>query len=259
MPGHDVDPLSAQLGDDRLDPRALDADAGTDRVHGLVSRRDRDLGAAARLTDDLLDVDQPLVDLGYLEREQRGDEERVRAREDQPWASRRLLQLLEHGANRLALTEALAWVLLPPRDDRLGLAGPVEKDDQRATLDRLDLAGDQLADPVVELLANLVSLTLTNSLDDALLGSHHRPTTEIPEVHRDLHQITDLEVGIVPSCLLEQDLSRGILDDLDDLFQDDDPYVAIGLHLDLCIDRPIEASGERGVDSVTDEIVQLLL
>ena len=58
----------------------------------------------------------------------------------------RLLDALEHGADRLALMEVLAMVLLAVRDDRLRLAELVEHDHELAALDLLDLAGEQLAD-----------------------------------------------------------------------------------------------------------------
>ena len=70
VPGDDVDLLAAELGHHRLDPRASLADRGADRVEAVLAARDRDLGAAARLARDRLDLDGPRVDLRNLELEQ---------------------------------------------------------------------------------------------------------------------------------------------------------------------------------------------
>ena len=64
--------------------------------------------------------------------------------------ARRLLDLLQHGADRLTLAEAFPRVLLAPRDDGLGLGGAIQHHDDLPALHLLDLAGDELA----ELVAN---------------------------------------------------------------------------------------------------------
>src|SRR5262249_35338328 len=58
VPADDVDALdAAELLDDVLDPRAADADAGTDAVHPAVDRGDGHLGPVAGLPGDALDLD----------------------------------------------------------------------------------------------------------------------------------------------------------------------------------------------------------
>ena len=83
---------------------------------------------------------------GHLELEQRLDEERIAAAQNESRALGRLLDALEHRADRLALMEVLAMVLLAIRNDRFRLAELVEHDDELAALDLLHLAGEQLAD-----------------------------------------------------------------------------------------------------------------
>ena len=74
VPGDDVDLLAAELGDDGLDAATALADRGADRVEALLAARDGDLGAAARLAGDGLDLDRAGVDLGDLELEQAAQE-----------------------------------------------------------------------------------------------------------------------------------------------------------------------------------------
>ncbi len=69
-PRDDIDLLAAELGDDGLDPRAALADGRADRVKALLARGDGDLGAAAGLARDGLDLDGAAMDLRDLELEQ---------------------------------------------------------------------------------------------------------------------------------------------------------------------------------------------
>src|SRR5690606_31093726 len=174
VPGHDVDPLAAQLAHHRLDARALQPHAGADGVNGLVPRVHRHLRPSTDLARDPLDVHDTLVDLRDLQLEQRRHEHGIRTRQDQPRPLGRLLDPLQHRTDRLALTEPLPRVLLLPRDDRFRLPGLVEHHHDLATLDLLDFSAQQLADPVRVLLADALALALADSLDDPLLGGHHR-------------------------------------------------------------------------------------
>ena len=58
VPRDHVDLLARELGDDGLDPRPALADRGADGVEPLLARRDGDLGAAAGLAGDRLDLDR---------------------------------------------------------------------------------------------------------------------------------------------------------------------------------------------------------
>src|SRR5581483_11284139 len=82
VPRDDVDLLAAQLGHAHAHARAARADARADRVDALCVRLDGDLRAVARLTCDTADLDEPVGDLRHLELEERLDQLRVAARED---------------------------------------------------------------------------------------------------------------------------------------------------------------------------------
>ena len=105
----------------------------------------------------------------------------------------------------------------------------------------------------------MLALALTHTLDDPLLGSHDGAAAELSEVDRDLLEVPDLEIGIVPAGLFEKNLTSRILHFLDHFLQDDNLDVSVLHDLDLGFDRPTEASGERSVNAVADKVVQLLL
>src|SRR5881227_346739 len=82
VPRDDVDLLAAELRDDHADARAARPHACTHRVDALGVRLDRDLGPVARLTGDAADLDEAVRDLRHLELEERLDQLRIAARED---------------------------------------------------------------------------------------------------------------------------------------------------------------------------------
>src|SRR5204862_5430613 len=82
------------------------------------------------------------------------------------------------GADAIAVAEGLARDQHVAADDALAAA---EVDDDVAVLDALDLAVDDLADPVLELLVLAVALGLAHLLDDDLL---RRLGGDAAEVHR---------------------------------------------------------------------------
>src|SRR4051812_45933216 len=92
-----------------------------------------------------LDLDDALLDLRHLQLEQCLHEQGVGPAENQTRTFRRFLDALENSANRLALMEMLAMILLAVRNDRFGLAELVQHDDELAALDLLHFAGKQLA------------------------------------------------------------------------------------------------------------------
>src|SRR3989449_11209643 len=93
-------------------------DARAHRVDRIVARRDGDLGTAARLPRGGADLDDLLLDLRHLELEQGLDEQRVGTRQNEPRTLGRLLDPLQHGADRVPLVKVLAVVLLAVRNDR---------------------------------------------------------------------------------------------------------------------------------------------
>src|SRR5205823_12240758 len=80
-PLDDVDLLAAELADDRLDARALHADACADRIDVALARVDRHLGAVARFADRAADHHGAVIDLRHFLLEQLDEQRRIRARE----------------------------------------------------------------------------------------------------------------------------------------------------------------------------------
>src|SRR5205085_5573848 len=167
VPRDDVDLLAAELGDDHPDARAPWANARADRVDTLGVRLDGDLRAVARLAGDAADLDEPVRDLRHLELEERLDQLRVAAREDDLRALGAGANLRYDGLDARALLVALAVHLLGARQERLDLA---EVDEHVvAVAGLLDDAGHDLADAVDVLLVHHLALGLADSLEDDLL------------------------------------------------------------------------------------------
>src|SRR5207244_11010083 len=177
--------------------------------------RDGDLGAAPGLAGGSADLDDALLDLGHLELEQRFHEQGIGARQDQARALGRLLDALEHDADRIALMEVLAVVRIAVGDDRFGLAELGEHDDDLAARDLLHRAREQLAHLVRELLPDARALALPHALDDALLRSLHGGAAERLERHLLFQYVPRLEVRVLEARLLERHLGAGVLDGLD--------------------------------------------
>ena len=81
-PLDDVDLLAAQLVDHLAYPRPACTHAGADRVYVRIVRGHRDLGPVPRLAGDRPDLDITVDQLGHFELEQRPDELRVAAGND---------------------------------------------------------------------------------------------------------------------------------------------------------------------------------
>ena len=167
-PRDDVDLLAGQLGDDGLDAGAALADRRADRVEPLLARGDGDLGAAAGLAGDGLDLDRAAVDLGDLELEQALEEALVGPADEDLRALGRATDLEHERLDVLADPVVLERRLLGRGEDRLDVLADVE--DDRPRLDPVDRAGDQLALAARELVEDLVALDLADALEDDLLG-----------------------------------------------------------------------------------------
>ena len=110
-----------------------------------------------------------------------------------------------------------------------------------------------------ELLPDPLALSLSDPLDDSLLGGHDGIPAELGEVHGNLHHVPDLEGRIVPAGLLQRDLGRGVLDLVDDpLEYDDVDFAAQIVDLDLGPDVRTEYPSETRQDPVLDQIVHLV-
>ncbi len=84
--------------------------------------------------------------------------------------------VVDVGADAVAVAEGLTRDELVAAHDALAAA---EIDDDVAVLDALDLAIDDLADAVLELLVLAVALRVAHLLDDDLLGGLRRDAAEV--------------------------------------------------------------------------------
>ena len=169
VPRDDVDLLAAELGHDGLDAGAALADRRADRVEALLARRDGDLGAAAGLAGDGLDLDRPGVDLRDLELEEAACRKPLWVRLTKICGPARGAPDLEDvGLDVLADPVVLERRLLGRGEDRLDALADVE--DDRPRLDPVDGAGDHLALAAGELVEDDVALGLAEALEDDLLG-----------------------------------------------------------------------------------------
>src|SRR5205807_166126 len=82
-PGHDIDLFAVELVDDILDPHAMHADAGADRIDAFLAGRHGNLGPRARLTRDRFELDRTVEDLRYFDFKQPADQSAMAARNNE--------------------------------------------------------------------------------------------------------------------------------------------------------------------------------
>jgi hypothetical protein len=231
-PGDDVDLLALQLADHGLHAAAAHADAGADRIDRGIIRHDADLGAAAGIAGDGLDLDDAVVDLRHLLREQLGHELRMGARQEDLRAARLAAHVVDVGADAVALAEDLARQQFVAAHDRLGAA---EIDHHVAVLDALHHAVDDLADAVLVLLVLPLALGLPHFLHDDLLRRLCGDAAEIHRGQRVGQEVADAGVGVALLRLAQADLRRLVLHRLAHLEQAVQTDLA-GLAVDLGAD-----------------------
>src|SRR5262249_41898334 len=149
----DVDLLTAQLADDRLDARAFHADAGADRIHVPLARVDGDLGAIARFAHRAADHDGAVVNLRHFLFEQLDQQRRVRARQHDLRPLDVPVHGLDHGPDAVADVVVFGARLFLAGQRRLDAA---DFGDDVAGLEALDGAGDDFADALVVFLVDVV-------------------------------------------------------------------------------------------------------
>ena len=151
----------------------------------------------------------------------------------------------------------LAVVLLAIRNDRFRLAELVEHDDELAALDLLHFAGEQIADPRRELVADAGALAFAYALDDPLLRRLHRRAAEHGEVDRLFHDVAGLEALVERLGVLDRDLVARVLDGGDDGLEEDNANVALAVvDVDLGLDVGAVLFREGGEDAVLEQCVQ---
>src|SRR5690606_24626554 len=139
--------LALELVDDGLDSGATHADAGTDRIDRAVARDHGHLGARTRITGDRLHLDDAVIDLRHFLRKQLRHELRMRARQEDLRAALLAADVIDIGADAVAITERLARDHLVAADNALATA---EIDDHVTVFHTLDRAVDDLADTILE-------------------------------------------------------------------------------------------------------------
>ena len=255
-PGDHVDLLARQLGDDGLDTRAALADGRADRVKAILSGRHGDLGSAAGLTGDRLDLDGPAVDLGDLELEQALEEALVRSADEDLRALRRAPDLEHERLDVLSDAVVLERGLLGRGEDRLDVLADVE--DDRARFDTVDRAGHELTLAARELVEDLVALDLADALEHDLLGRLGADAAEDVAIELlGLHQVADLGARLVRLGLLQGHLCELVLHLADDAARAKDADLA-GLGIDPHMDVLVTGDATvRGLDAVLDGADQL--
>ena len=167
VPADDVDPLAAEFLDDVLDAIAADTDAGSHAIDPVVRADDGHFAAVPGLAGDGPNLDHAVGDLRDLLLEEPLHELRTDPGEDDLHAAADLANLEDGGADSLVGMVRLARDLLAPGQDGLlaaylhGGSGAFEAGDH---------ARHHLADLLLELVVDGVSLGLADLLDDHLLG-----------------------------------------------------------------------------------------
>ena len=152
-----------------------------------------------------LHLDDAVVDFRHFLGEELGHELRMGARQEDLRSALLAAHVVDIGADAVAVAEGLARDQLVAAHDALAAA---EIDDDIAVFDALDLAGDDLADAVAELLVLAVALGLAHLLDDDLLGRLGGDAAEIHGRQRLGDEIADLGGGIALPRVLDGDVGR---------------------------------------------------
>src|SRR4029077_18832921 len=122
------------------------ADAGADRVDGRVARDHCDLGARTGVTGNRLDFDDAVINFRHFLREHFSGELRVRARQENLRSARFAPDVVDIGADAVAVAEHFARQQFVAADDRFAAT---EIDDDVAIFDALDDAVDDIADAIL--------------------------------------------------------------------------------------------------------------
>ncbi len=228
-PRDDVDLLSLELADHRLDPAAAHADTRAHRVDARIVRQHGDLGAAAGIARHRLDLDDGVVDLGHLLGEQLGHELRLGAGQEDLRPALLAAHVVNESAHPVALVERFAGQHLVAPQQRLGAA---QVDHDVAVLDALDEAVDDFALAVLVLVVLTLALGLAHPLHDHLLGGLRGDAAKVDRRQRLGQEVSGLGFGIALARLVDDDLGERVLDQLDDLEASHQANVA-GLAIDF--------------------------
>jgi hypothetical protein len=210
-PGDDVDLLALELVHHRLHARTAHADAGADRIDRGIPRHHRDLGPRSGIARDRLHLNDAVVDFRHFLREQLGHELRVGARQENLRPALLAANVVDVGADTVAVAEHFARQHLVAPHDRFAAA---EVDDDVAVFDPLDDAVDDVADAVLVFLVLPVAFGLAHLLHDDLLGRLRGDAAVFERRQLVGYRVADLGGRVMTARVVERDLERGILDRL---------------------------------------------
>ncbi len=146
-----------------------------------------DLGAAAGIAGDGLDLDDAVIDFGHFLGEQLLHEVAGRTRQENLRAARFAADAGDQRADAVTGLQHFARDLLVAADNAFGLA---QIDDDMAEFGALDEAGDDLPGAVLEFFILAVTLGIADLLDDDLLGSLRGDAAEFDRRQRIDDEIT---------------------------------------------------------------------
>ena len=201
-------------------------------IQPRLTRSHGDLGAAAGLAGDGLDLDRAGVHLGHFQFEETAQEALVGPADVDLRALGAPANLEHEGLDVLADPVVLERRLLRGGQDRLGLAH-VQDDGSR--LDARNRTGDQFVLTAGVAVEDDVALRLVEALADDLHGGLRVDTAECLLIELlGFDELADLRVGLDGLSVRECDLRGGIVDLLDDQARAKHTHVAgIGIHLDV--------------------------
>ena len=207
-PGDDVDLFALQLRDHGLHAAAAHADAGPDRIDRVVVADHCDLGAAARVAGDRLDLDDTVVDLRNLLREELLHEVSARAGQEDLRATRLAAHVVDEGTHPVAGSYGLARQGFVAAHQTFGAA---EVDGDVAELVALDDAVDDLADAVLVLLVLAAAFGVAHALHDHLLCCLGRDPAKIDRRQLVDQFVPELGLGLAQAGVIRRDLGELVL------------------------------------------------
>ncbi len=228
----DVDFLAPQLADDRLDARPFHADAGAHWIDIALAREHRDLCAVAGLPHRAANHDGSVVDFRHLLLEQLDEQCGIGPGQHDLRALGAAIHSLDDAADPIGRRVAFSSRLLLSRQDRFN---PADFQDDVAVLEALDRPGDDLADALVVLGKNILAFSLTDFLEDDLLGRLRGDAPEYFGRLGKLHLVADLDaVGDLLAVerpvqlpgFIDADLDRGVGDVLNNLLDGEEVHLA---------------------------------
>src|SRR5690625_1046659 len=205
-----IDVLVAQLPHHGVDADALHADACADRVDALIVADDSNLGPISRLTNNPLDLDDTVVNLGHLELKQTLHKDGVGATDDHLRTRTGLTpHLFHHGPQHVSFAVAVFINLLFARENELRL---IVDDQYLSPPDLINLADDDLADNLGILLKNVFLLDVANALAKGLPRRHYGSPPEVGYAHFAGNFVFDVEIFVDQLRFGDLDLSYRILE-----------------------------------------------